>query len=419
MPVVWNRPNHGNGRQIVDGQMIHKSVFTTCTMDYVSRAHLPLSAVPFVPVKWLRPVLEERAQSEAIKSELLKYNLALEEDFDDLVLDLLNEPQKLQSVLSSAEDRRKLLEAPNKDNELFPLFVRLILNSTTNQDLIETDSFRLLVLGEDVSLLMTLAMCILGHASIGPIKHMSVVFRSLVGPRTPGAVHFSITTDPYLPEALLLENLHPDYEEHQISRLPPIPNSGLALALLAAARWRWYMDQKPRSNLLSDEVEVTLKFVEVFDWDTDFKLYENQGKTSDEAPRSLSRTNLLCQDTVEVVGRGNFGDPMRFYGMTITNESGLDLYLYILWFDSDLGFRPYYLPRTSDQPSLLAGQSLNCLQGGETGSPRSYTIPFGQDHDVGFIKLILTTTRLHSGWEGCLVGGGGTMTLVDRPGGRT
>lgn len=387
-------PNRGNGRRVVPGQMIHKSVFSAHTESYVSRAHLPMStgAPTIGPLKGLHNDAEERTPLEAVKGKLEMCQVSLEDDFDDLVLDLLSRPQDLKSKLSSAEYRRKLVEAKNAAGSLIPLFLDLI-KSELNPVVGGPGPLRLLVLGVEVNLFIYLAQYFLGHSRFGPNKNMIVITRSEQDPElTPGTAHFSLRMDGS--EKLRLHNLHPDFVK--LSYFPAFPPFALPLLLSAAARWRWYMDQSPRTDLLCDTVKISVEFNEIFDYDPYSDQNSEEVSEGDRRPppRRLG-SNLVEDDVVKVTGGAGFGDRsnLKYYGITITNESEIELYPYTYMFNSDLSFGPYGTkPLSFNTPPLLPGQSLRLQQGGGTGPPAFFILPPGETYDVSFLKIIVTRT---------------------------
>jgi len=101
--------------------------------------------------------------------------------------------------------------------------------------------------------------------------------------------------------------------------------------------------------------------------------------------------NLNCNGVVDLV-LDDEDDTM--YGIKITNNTNLSLYPSLFFFDnSDLSITSYYQPPVAGNftvdPPLRPMTSLAIYSSG--GPPHSYFLRDGQDVDVGFLKLFLST----------------------------
>ncbi|KAI0312157.1 hypothetical protein OF83DRAFT_1087200 [Amylostereum chailletii] len=169
-----------------------------------------------------------------------------------------------------------------------------------------------------------------------------------------------------------------------------------------AAHFYWHLRRSPLKRRLQSRVHVEFtKLVETDDKDDLFgricvpegpNLVDEQGRIDIEA------------------------DDTTLYGMKVINESEVGLYASLFYFDSsDLSIglpffgtsylcvakysflEPYYQQPTSGarpDPSLRPGGSLTIGYGNSGSVPFTYYLRPGQDLDVGFLKLFLSTEPL-------------------------
>ncbi|KAK0214586.1 caspase domain-containing protein [Armillaria fumosa] len=91
-------------------------------------------------------------------------------------------------------------------------------------------------------------------------------------------------------------------------------------------------------------------------------------------------------------------DEEAIYGYKITNTSSAPLYVSMFYFDiSSLSIDPYYQPGSAQQAAdvSLPPKGLLTIGYGTSGTvPHMYTVPNGQNVDVGFLKLFISTEYL-------------------------
>jgi len=107
---------------------------------------------------------------------------------------------------------------------------------------------------------------------------------------------------------------------------------------------------------------------------------------------------ILVPDTPNLVQDGVVDlcvDETSMYGIKITNDTNVALFPSLFYFDnSDLSIQSSYLPPTSGgkiDPPLPAGGSLTIGYGSGSVAPFTYFLRDGQNVDVGFLKLFLST----------------------------
>lgn len=88
-------------------------------------------------------------------------------------------------------------------------------------------------------------------------------------------------------------------------------------------------------------------------------------------------------------------DKVTQYGITVRNLIKVPLHVSLFYFDcSDLKIASYYLPPSTGakaEPSLLGSGILPIGYGDGGGTPYTYYVRPGQDLDVGFLKLFIST----------------------------
>jgi len=154
----------------------------------------------------------------------------------------------------------------------------------------------------------------------------------------------------------------------------------------ASAHYHWHLRRNNTSRRLQNYIQLEFKKVEELEdeYDDDFN-----------AIIKPVGDDLNVAGVVDIVV--NTDD---MYGIKLINNSALDLYPSLFFFDnSDLSISSYYQPpsaaqkldvplprKIDDVPGSL------CIGYGSGGSvPFSFFMRDGQDVDVGFLKLFLTT----------------------------
>ncbi|KAF5342908.1 hypothetical protein D9758_015402 [Tetrapyrgos nigripes] len=100
--------------------------------------------------------------------------------------------------------------------------------------------------------------------------------------------------------------------------------------------------------------------------------------------------------TIDIDGAQNDEEELPAYGYKIMNNTRLDLYASLFYFDfSDLSIEPYFLPPTAKngaiETPLPARDCLTIGYGSSGTPPYSYFVREGEDVDVGALKLFLST----------------------------
>ncbi|KAF9240014.1 caspase domain-containing protein [Melanogaster broomeanus] len=147
--------------------------------------------------------------------------------------------------------------------------------------------------------------------------------------------------------------------------------------LRAAAHYYWHLNRSKPNNLIQNKINVDF-----------YQLKKSSGRALlQPVEPSLCRDNVI--DFVV--------DPSVIYGVKITNGTPWDLYPNVFFFDnSDWSIQEYYRPPTSgrfelDVPLAKGGGTLTIGYGSSGSVPYSFFLPEGQDIDVGFLKIFLTT----------------------------
>jgi len=83
-----------------------------------------------------------------------------------------------------------------------------------------------------------------------------------------------------------------------------------------------------------------------------------------------------------------------YYGLTIMNQSDIDLWPYVFYFDpSDYSVTDWYLPPSSTGSAPLRRNSQISLHSGTSGADLiRFSIPSGRNSDTGFLKIFMTTS---------------------------
>ncbi|KAH8793127.1 caspase domain-containing protein [Flagelloscypha sp. PMI_526] len=120
-----------------------------------------------------------------------------------------------------------------------------------------------------------------------------------------------------------------------------------------------------------------------------------QLRTARIAARRTPIGDNLCQDGVIRIPINADGTSSGYFGYKILNMSGVDLYVWMFSFNFlDLSIRLLHKPSFSSQkpdPCLRAGGVLPIGYGGSGTGPRTFNLPDGQNVDVTYLKLFLST----------------------------
>ncbi|QRV99637.1 ICE-like protease (caspase) p20 domain protein [Ceratobasidium sp. AG-Ba] len=178
--------------------------------------------------------------------------------------------------------------------------------------------------------------------------------------------------------------------EHGISRLPhttPLDVDTITNVLGSASAWNWHLRRTNEKSPLKDVLRI-----EMINVKQDLSRWEG-----DRRPIISDGNNLNTSGIVDIVA-----DPTRLYAYQLVNNSTVDLYPYLFYFDaSALIIEPYYLgPTTStgkaDCP--LPKQSKMTLGYGANGRvPFAYCLEDEQQIDVGIVKLFVTNSPVEFG----------------------
>ncbi|VDB96090.1 unnamed protein product [Peniophora sp. CBMAI 1063] len=155
--------------------------------------------------------------------------------------------------------------------------------------------------------------------------------------------------------------------------------------LRAASHFFWHLHRSPQKNMLRSKVSVEVHSLEQ---DEEGEIDENL-----DAPWVPSSANLLKNGVVNVVA-----DSETVYGIKMTNAVTVPLHVWAFYFDcSDLSIMEYYRPAVTGggaEPSLPPKGRLTIGYGSGGAQPFKYFIRPGQDFDVGFIKLFISTEHV-------------------------
>ncbi|CCM00515.1 uncharacterized protein FIBRA_02549 [Fibroporia radiculosa] len=153
----------------------------------------------------------------------------------------------------------------------------------------------------------------------------------------------------------------------------------------AAAHYYWHLNRSHDKDLIRSGADIKVDFYPLEESDSDFD--------EDLQPTLYPIGPSLCQNgIIDFVV-----DEDARHGVKITNNTSMDLYPNVFFFDnSDLSIQSYYTPSTAgqyqlDSPLTKDGGILT-IGYGTSGVPAiSYFLRPEQDIDVGLIKIFLTT----------------------------
>ncbi|KAF8584894.1 hypothetical protein K439DRAFT_1633170 [Ramaria rubella] len=163
---------------------------------------------------------------------------------------------------------------------------------------------------------------------------------------------------------------------HSVSIKP----DAVSVVLRAAARWNFHLK---RTNLTRFSGSVHIEFLPLTQLNDEFD--EDGLQVLTPVGDDMNRTGVV--DFVI--------EPDQYFGAKIVNKSNVDLYPYLFYFDaSDQSIESYYVASTGKQrvdPPLRAGSEHTVGFGAGGEVPFAFTLREGEDLDIGFLKLFLTT----------------------------
>ncbi|KIM73856.1 hypothetical protein PILCRDRAFT_14925 [Piloderma croceum F 1598] len=155
--------------------------------------------------------------------------------------------------------------------------------------------------------------------------------------------------------------------------------------------FNFHLFRQNNVNPLKQDVEVVLHRLQCV----------NPDEISEEAiyfPDGLVDIPLVLDRENVVLASGNFDQ--IFYGLTVKNSSGRNLFPYLVYFDpSDYSIQSWYHPPAAAMTAPLAARKEGVISklpigyGSEAEAMAfEFTLPDGATSDVGFLKLFVSTT---------------------------
>jgi len=170
-----------------------------------------------------------------------------------------------------------------------------------------------------------------------------------------------------------------------LTRIPFRVSASIAevnTVILASAHYFWHLRRTNTKQSLKNRVRIEF---------TRLKELNNQFDDDFNPLVAPDGPNLNINGTVDLIVDHN-----AMYGVKIVNDTNLALYPSLFFFDnSDLSIKSYYQPPTAGMfkvdPPIRPKGSLTIGYGSGGSSPFNYLLRDGQDIDVGFLKLFLST----------------------------
>ncbi|KIM25370.1 hypothetical protein M408DRAFT_26358 [Serendipita vermifera MAFF 305830] len=216
------------------------------------------------------------------------------------------------------------------------------------------------------------------------IKESNAIQRQIRAVDEIGKAHLDIALED---GKIIFNILNPLVTDYGLKRMPyqlnPTVNE-VRRVLRAAAHYYWHLHRTGKDNILQEKVKV--EFTRLSE---DFQ--NNDGSLG--PVRMPQGPNLIQEGVIDIVVKK--GD---MYGIKIINTSGRSLYPSVFYFDnSNLSITSYFQPPTSKgrvDPPLPPHESLAIGYGAGGAPPFKYFIPKGQEIDVGFIKVFLSSRKV-------------------------
>ncbi|KAK0234488.1 hypothetical protein EDD85DRAFT_774432 [Armillaria nabsnona] len=173
--------------------------------------------------------------------------------------------------------------------------------------------------------------------------------------------------------------------QHGLTHMPfgvDIDDSdALRRILQSSADFYWYLRHSNKRSPLATSTLECMKLKETGEYTDDLE----EVLRPDPNGHNLNVGGVIMVDV----------DEEGIYGFKITDAMSVPLYVWMFYFDvSDLSISSYYQPggaKNNTDVSLPPGESLAIGYGASGTVPHMYTLREGQDVDVGFLKLFLST----------------------------
>ncbi|KAF8972429.1 caspase domain-containing protein [Flammula alnicola] len=184
---------------------------------------------------------------------------------------------------------------------------------------------------------------------------------------------------------VVFENLDPLVTKYGLTRMPYTTKNNvddIYPVIRAAAHFRWHVELTNPNHTLQNKVEL--------------HVYELREK-EDEYDDDFLPIYEVIEKNLNVVGEVFLSeDPSKTYGFKVVNNSPLKLYPSLFYFDnSSFEIQSFYQPpfpgRFKPDAPLQPFSSVTIGYGAGGYSQRSFSLAAGQNVDVGFLKLFLTT----------------------------
>ncbi|KAI0030187.1 caspase domain-containing protein [Vararia minispora EC-137] len=160
----------------------------------------------------------------------------------------------------------------------------------------------------------------------------------------------------------------------------PLDAAHVQPVLHAAAHFFQYLHHSPKKNLLRKKVTVEVPRLEA-SGEVDDNLYDTM--------QPASEPSLVVDGRVNVEADGK-----TKYGVTVKNDFNAPLFVSVFFFDcGTLSIQPYYISPVASRhvPSLPGKGMLPIGYGDGGGRPYNYTLSPGEDIELGFLKIFIST----------------------------
>ncbi|KAG8720958.1 hypothetical protein FRC08_016909 [Ceratobasidium sp. 394] len=171
--------------------------------------------------------------------------------------------------------------------------------------------------------------------------------------------------------------------KHGFSRLPETTHLNakhLLSVLHSAAAWDWHVGRENPNPPFGNSVRI-----EMFRVKKDLVWKHNTGHSFIQDSENLNTGGVV----------NILADPSHLYGYRLVNDTTLDLFPYLFWFDASmLSIEHLYRCPAPATPEVNPIRSMQCLpiSNGSSGTdPTAFFLESGQTLDMGIIKLFVTT----------------------------